>query len=316
MADNKHPHVIFCNDSPKRVLVSVIKTTPIKPRKAEALTPTSPGFSDFMVYPWKWGENAHNVTLSPGSVSGASSPTGTQTAREADTAPSPDQIRDGIRRGRPRADTVRELISEGETSSSRIRCNICNRVFPREKSLQAHKRTHTGERPYLCDYPNCGKAFVQSGQLKTHQRLHTGEKPFVCSEKGCGNRFTHANRHCPKHPFSRLKREEPKEGLGKAQSVDNKAVAEWLAKYWQTREQRAPTTTKVKPQGKARAEDQEQQDPMEFLQSDEENGEEEEAAEEEKGNQGGGAAKRRLQEQRERLHGALALIELANNLSA
>ncbi|XP_029960141.1 zinc finger protein 367 [Salarias fasciatus] len=317
MAENKHPHVIFCNDSPKRVLVSVIKTTPIKPRKAEALTPTSPGFSDFMVYPWKWGENAHNVTLSPGSVNGAASPTGTQTAGEADTASSPDQIKDGIRRGRPRADTVRELISEGETSSSRIRCNICNRVFPREKSLQAHKRTHTGERPYLCDYPNCGKAFVQSGQLKTHQRLHTGEKPFVCSEKGCGNRFTHANRHCPKHPFSRLKREEPKEGLGKAQSVDNKAVAEWLAKYWRTREQRAPTTTKAKPQGKGRAEDQEQQDPMDFIQSDEENGEEEEAAaaaEEEKGAPGG-AAKRRLQEQRERLHGALALIELANNLS-
>lgn len=316
MAENKqHPHVIFCNDSPKRVLVSVIKTTPIKPRKTECLMPTSPGFSDFMVYPWKWGENAHNVTLSPGSVNGASSPTGTQTASEADMAPSPDQIKDINRRGRPRADTVRELISEGETSSSRIRCNICNRVFPREKSLQAHKRTHTGERPYLCDYPECGKAFVQSGQLKTHQRLHTGEKPFVCSEKGCGNRFTHANRHCPKHPFSRLRREEPKEGLGKAKSVDNKAVAEWLAKYWQTREQRAPTTTKGKPQSKAGVEDQEQQDPMEFLQSDEENGEEEESAEEEKGSPGG-AAKRRLQEQRERLHGALALIELASNLSA
>lgn len=96
MADNKHPHVIFCNDSPKRVLVSVIKTTPIKPRKAEALTPTSPGFSDFMVYPWKWGENAHNVTLSPGSVSGASSPTGTQTATDADTSPTPEQIRVGL----------------------------------------------------------------------------------------------------------------------------------------------------------------------------------------------------------------------------
>ncbi|MEQ2185371.1 hypothetical protein GOODEAATRI_017536 [Goodea atripinnis] len=267
MADSKHPHIIFCNDSPKRVLVSVIKT-PIKPRKPEALTPTSPGFSDFMVYPWKWGENAHNVTLSPGSASGAASPTGSHTAREADTGLSPDQIKiisgcqDGIRRGRPRADTVRELISEGETSSSRIRCNICNRVFPREKSLQAHKRTHTG----------------------------------------CGSRFTHANRHCPKHPFSRLNREEPKAGLGKAQ-------------YWQTREQRAPTTTKMKPQGKARPEDQEQQDPMEFLHSDEENGEEQETVEEEKGNQGG-AARRRLQEQRERLHGALALIELANNLSA
>ncbi|XP_061585359.1 zinc finger protein 367 [Cololabis saira] len=314
MADNKHPHVIFCDDSPKRVLVSVIKTTPIKPRKAEALMPTSPGFSDFMVYPWKWGENAHNVSLSPGSGSecaGAAAPA----AGEQDPAQSPEHGKDGIRRGRPRADTVRELISEGETSSSRIRCNICNRVFPREKSLQAHKRTHTGERPYLCDYPNCGKAFVQSGQLKTHQRLHTGEKPFVCSEKGCGSRFTHANRHCPKHPYSRLNREEPKASPGKAESVDNKAVAEWLAKYWRTREQRVPTSTKVKPQGKGSEEDQEQQDPMEFLQSDEENGEDEETPEEEKGNQGG-AAKRRLQEQRERLHGALALIELANNLSA
>lgn len=85
-----------------------------------------------------------------------------------------------------------------------------------------------------------------------------------------------------------------------------------MNRYWQTREQRAPTTTKVKPQSKARAEDQEQQDPMEFFQSDEE----EEAREEDKGSQAGGAAKRRLQEQRERLHGALALIELANNLSA
>ncbi|KAG5841308.1 zinc finger protein 367 [Anguilla rostrata] len=309
MGENKPQQVIFCNDSPKRVLVSVIKTTPIKPRVAESVMPTSPGFSDFMVYPWRWGENAHNVTLSPGPVNGAASPTGSNTGREGDLSSIPDHMKDGMRRGRPRADTVRALINEGENSSSRIRCNICNRVFPREKSLQAHKRTHTGERPYLCDYPDCGKAFVQSGQLKTHQRLHTGEKPFVCSEKGCGSRFTHANRHCAKHPYARLKREEPEEGPGKSQAADNKAVAEWLAKYWQTREQRC-TPPKGKSPGKGGAEDQEQQDPLEFCQSDEEEGEE---PEEEKS--GGGSARRRLQEQRERLHGALALIELANNLS-
>ncbi|NXL17038.1 ZN367 protein, partial [Setophaga kirtlandii] len=326
------PPVIFCQDSPKRVLVSVIKTTPIKPSSAGSGTeepmpvppvPTSPGFSDFMVYPWRWGENAHNVTLSPGGGDSTAGPS---------ALPGPEHLfyeerlrgccaswpncggeevpefrclviytQDGIRRGRPRADTVRDLISEGEHSSSRIRCNICNRVFPREKSLQAHKRTHTGERPYLCDYPDCGKAFVQSGQLKTHQRLHTGEKPFVCSEDGCLSRFTHANRHCPKHPYARLKREELPDRLSKKETADNKAVAEWLAKYWETREQRAPAL-KTKAIQKT---DQEQQDPMEYLQSDEEDDEEKNSAH-------SAARHRRLQEQRERMHGALALIELAN----
>ncbi|NWZ08051.1 ZN367 protein, partial [Agelaius phoeniceus] len=332
------PPVIFCQDSPKRVLVSVIKTTPIKPSSAGSgaeepmpvpPVPTSPGFSDFMVYPWRWGENAHNVTLSPGGSDSAAGPSALPPPRggagrvpggDEEKAGSPGSggrlrhlkevpefsclviyTQDGIRRGRPRADTVRDLISEGEHSSSRIRCNICNRVFPREKSLQAHKRTHTGERPYLCDYPDCGKAFVQSGQLKTHQRLHTGEKPFVCSENGCLSRFTHANRHCPKHPYARLKREELTDRLSKKETADNKAVAEWLAKYWETREQRAPAL-KTKAIQKT---DQEQQDPMEYLQSDEEDDEEKNSAH-------SAARHRRLQEQRERMHGALALIELAN----
>lgn len=72
------PPVIFCHDSPKRVLVSVIRTTPAtppcssvgEPEPPPPLVPTSPGFSDFMVYPWRWGENAHNVTLSPGAAGG------------------------------------------------------------------------------------------------------------------------------------------------------------------------------------------------------------------------------------------------------
>lgn len=49
------------------------------------------------------------------------------------------------RRGRPRAEVLNSLIREGSTSASAIKCKYCFRVFPREKSLQAHLRTHTGK---------------------------------------------------------------------------------------------------------------------------------------------------------------------------
>ncbi|XP_043569477.1 zinc finger protein 367 isoform X2 [Chiloscyllium plagiosum] len=252
MAENQ-----IAGGSPKRL--SVIKTTPIKPKRLD-MSPTSPGFSDFMVYPWRWGENAHNVTLSPGAPFNGPGAREAQCGAAAALHRELDHLsQDGTRRGRPRAELIRDLINEGEHSSSRIRCNICNRVFPREKSLQAHKRTHTG----------------------------------------CGSRFTHANRHCTKHPYARLRRDEASSGAKKTQAADNTAVAEWLAKYWETREQR---THPVKSTGQKA--DQEQQDPLEFIQSDED--------EEEEKNGSHAAACRRMQEQRERLHGALALIELAN----
>jgi len=48
------------------------------------------------------------------------------------------------KRGRPPANAIQTLISQGSVAESSIRCQYCSRVFPREKSLQAHMRTHTG----------------------------------------------------------------------------------------------------------------------------------------------------------------------------
>ena len=56
--------------------------------------------------------------------------------------------------------------------------------------------THTGEKPFKCDYHNCGKEFRWKQNLSVHLRTHTGEKPFNCLF--CGKSFTQRS-SCNKH---------------------------------------------------------------------------------------------------------------------
>ncbi|KAL3869377.1 hypothetical protein ACJMK2_042062 [Sinanodonta woodiana] len=192
------------------------------------------------MYPYVWNDTLRQIPYNRSRSSSCSSPEGDSQDGDSDSNSS-------IRRGRPRAEKIYSLILEGTVSRSNIRCKICNRVFPRDKSLQAHMRTHTGERPYVCDYPGCGKAFCQSGQLKTHQRLHTGEKPFVCSVQGCQSRFAHANRHCPEHPYATLDRKSTNVDVNeKVRKDTNMSVSKWLLRQAESKQEREHTQKRVK----------------------------------------------------------------------
>lgn len=51
-------------------------------------------------------------------------------------------------------------------------CNICNKSFDRQISLDRHYRTHTGEKLHICTI--CTKTLSSSNSLKDHIRIHTG----------------------------------------------------------------------------------------------------------------------------------------------
>ena len=60
---------------------------------------------------------------------------------------------------------------------------------------------HTGEKPFACNWSNCGKKFSRSDELTRHYRTHTGEKNFVCMF--CPKRFSrsdHLQKHAKRHP--------------------------------------------------------------------------------------------------------------------
>ncbi|XP_061901159.1 Krueppel-like factor 11 isoform X2 [Entelurus aequoreus] len=53
-----------------------------------------------------------------------------------------------------------------------------------------------GEKPFSCRWEGCDKKFARSDELSRHRRTHTGEKKFVCSL--CERRFMRSD-HLTKH---------------------------------------------------------------------------------------------------------------------
>ena len=51
-------------------------------------------------------------------------------------------------------------------------CEFCSRTFPRFEHLKRHSRIHTGEKPYVCEFPGCTKSFSRSDNMKQHYYCH------------------------------------------------------------------------------------------------------------------------------------------------
>jgi len=70
------------------------------------------------------------------------------------------------------SEEVNDLNKNNKYEEKCFKCSVCLKEFVQKSSLTRHNQTHLKEKPWICDFKNCGKRFKLKEYLEAHKRSH------------------------------------------------------------------------------------------------------------------------------------------------
>ncbi|KAF2472242.1 uncharacterized protein BDR25DRAFT_333611 [Lindgomyces ingoldianus] len=63
-------------------------------------------------------------------------------------------------------------------------CDSHSKDYKQRSKLSRHLLLHAGYKPYTCSFEGCNKMFATNQAKDNHERTHTGDRPYVCDRCG------------------------------------------------------------------------------------------------------------------------------------